>query len=299
MCRSLESGYVDRAMPAGQVTKNCHYISRFLTRPWERDQRRFRVYNFERSNFENGFSASFFSEEGLNEQHVETWLDHTLERPLSNCRRKLAKGQLDALEDWSFYRAATLMLWLQGIRVRSLHNDDARRSLAILASCDVAETDQLVVSIRDEYDLALVRTIRVGDEVAPLFFPSTGIFPFSFVDSGCLSGWSVGLGLPLDLMSAVVAVPRNGTGIRDISRVPASIANFSVGTSAARNVVVPPIVLEGIGEAEIARNLEKQRVLNDNISSNVAEAKDLVISAFDVGGLAAPRDGAGRIPPRP
>jgi hypothetical protein len=284
-------------MPAGQVTKNCHYISKSLTRPWEADQRRLRFYDFETGRFATGFAASLFAGESLNPQHVETWLDKTIEGPLSICRRKLAAGETNALEEWSFYRAATLMLWLQGTRVKSVGDHDARRSLENLASRSIEETDQLVVAMREEYDLALVTTVGKNGMLAPLFFPSSGIFPITYPDTGCVSGHSIALGLPLDMWSALVALPRDQAGVRDVSRIPGSISNLSVGVANARKVVVPPLLLQQQPEDDVARVLRELREGGSSLLAMVKDAKRLVEDAFDEVGIEPARDGTGRIPP--
>jgi len=278
-----------RAVPSGQVTKNCHYISKTLTRPWEADQRRLRFYDFDTGRFATGFAASLFAEDGLNPQYVETWLDRTIEGPLSICRRKLAAGETNALEEWPFYRAATLMLWLQGTRVKSIGDHDARRSLEDLASRTIDETDQLVVAMSEEYDLALATTVGKDGMLAPLFFPSSGIFPITYPDSGCVSGYTVALGLPLDMWSALVALPRDQGGNRDVSRIPGSMSNLSVGVANARRVVVPPLLMEQQLEEDVARILRELRNASCSLLALVKDAKRLVEDAFDEVGIEPPR----------
>jgi hypothetical protein len=284
-------------MPTGQVTKNCHYISRMLTRPWEAAQRRLHFYDFDAGAWNHEPSRGLFAEDGLNPQHVETWLDRTIEGPLSVCRQRLASGDTGALEEWGFYRAATLMLWLQGIRVKSVADHDARRSLEHLATRRTEEIDQLVVAIREEYDLALVTTVGNAGKFAPLFFPSTGIFPLTYPDTGCLSRNTVALGLPLDLWSALVSLPRDNAGVRDLSRLPASLSNLSIGVSNAREVVTPPIVLEQHSQATMARLLVEQRQANAFLLELVKDSRRLVAEAFETTGLEPPDDGTGRLPP--
>jgi hypothetical protein len=284
-------------VPSGQVTKNCHYVSKSLTRPWEGDQRRLRFYDFDTGRFATGLAASLFAEDGLNPQYVETWLDRTIEAPLSICRRKLAAGEMNALEEWPFYCAATLMLWLQGTRVKSVGDHDVRRSLESLASRTMEETDQLVVAIREEYDLTLATTVGKDGMLAPLFFPSSGLFPITYPDSGCASGHTVALGLPLDMWSALIALPRDQSGSRDVSRIPGSLANLSVGVANARKVVVPPLLMEQQPEADIARTLRELREGSCSLLALVKGAKRLVEDAFEEVGVQPPRDGTGRIPP--
>jgi hypothetical protein len=61
-----------------QITKNCHFISRFLTAPWEfddqRGQRQLHYYDFDTDNFEQYSSKNLFAERDLNSPRVETWL---------------------------------------------------------------------------------------------------------------------------------------------------------------------------------------------------------------------------------
>lgn len=285
-------------MPAGQITKNCHYISRSLTRPWEAEQRRLHFFDFETGWWNDGASRTLFAGDGLNEQHVESWLDRIIEGPLSLCRKKLNAGETNALEDWGFYRAATLMLWLQGMRIRSVSDDDARRSLDQLATRSIDETDQLVLAMRAEYDLALATTVAKDGMIAPLYFPSSGLFPVTYPDSGCISGHTVALALPLDMLHAIVALPCESVGKRDISRIPASLSNLSVGIANASKVVVPPVLLQDREQDDVARILRELRVENDKLLGLVKDSKRLVGDAFETMGLVPPLDGTGRFPPR-
>ena len=58
-----------------QDTKNCQFISRFVTRPWEHGQRMLTFYNFETGEIETQSSMSLFARDGLNTQDVEGWLN--------------------------------------------------------------------------------------------------------------------------------------------------------------------------------------------------------------------------------
>jgi hypothetical protein len=145
--------------------------------------------------------------------------------------------------------------------------------------------------------LALAITVGKDGMRAPLFFPSSGIFPITYPDSGCVSGHTVALGLPLDMWSALIALPRDQAGIRDVSRIPGSLSNLSVGVANARKVVVPALLLEQQPETEVAKILCELREGSLSLLALVKDAKRLVEDAFDEVGLQAPRDGTGRIPP--
>lgn len=285
-------------MPAGQVTINCHYITKSLTKPWEREGRRLRFYDFSTRRFCNGFAASLFAASHLNTQAVETWLDQTIEAPLNICRRQyLQAGRMDALEEWNFYRAASLMLWLQGIRVRAVADHDARRDLETLALRPMNEVDQLVMAIRAEFDLTLITTVKVADRWAPLFFPSSGTFPITYPDAGCVSGHAIALGLPLDWWCALVAIPKERPQGRDLSRLPSSIANLSIGVADATKVLLHSS-LDGVPESEILAALDAQRILNTSVLGLVGEIRDLVLGGFSEAGIQPGRDAAGRVVPQ-
>lgn len=280
-----------------QVTKTCHYITRSLTRPWEGDQRRLHFFDFDTGDFSYAPSATMFAENEINSQGVETWLDKTIENPLGACRKRLAAADPGALTDWKFYRAAALMLWLQGLRVRSISDQDARTALENLAKAPIEEIDQLVASIREEYDLCLVTTVADGEKIAPLYVPFSGTFQITFPDKGCLSGHAIGLGLPVDIHCALLVTPVQRHGAADTSRVPSSISNCSVGTSLARRVVVPPAVFDAYSEETLRTKLLDLRRGNDSLVSAVHEKQELVVEMFATTGLTVSRDGAGRVLP--
>ncbi|HVV50787.1 MAG TPA: hypothetical protein VHO06_14070 [Polyangia bacterium] len=85
-----------------QITRNCHYISRFLTEPWEFDdehgQRQLHYYDFDTDAFDNFSSKNLFAEKDLNSPQVETWLKETLETPLGAVRPRLTAADPSALD---------------------------------------------------------------------------------------------------------------------------------------------------------------------------------------------------------
>lgn len=277
-----------------QVTKNCHFISRFLTKPWELQNRQLWYYDFELDEFRTRSSRSLFAADEINTQRVEDWLKRLIEDPLANVRPKLAAGDASALDDWRFFRAAALMVWMQGGRSKSVRDEDTRRRLDELASQDDAYIDQLVALIQQDYSLQVVFTVADGQLFAPLFFPSTGIFPIVFKDGACISGNSFGLGVPLDVHCSLVATPTD-EGTQDLSRLPSSIANYSVGPDRATRVVIAPGVQTSGSEEDLRQNLKFLRKLGSELVANASEARSVVLNAFDVTGLRPEEDGAGRL----
>src|SRR3569623_90256 len=281
--------------PQRQITKNCHYISRFLTKPWEGKERKLLYYDFQSESFDKSPSLTLFAEDQINSQEVETWLRDVIETPLGCVRPRLASGDPKALDDWKFFRAAVLMVWLQGTRYHSVVDEEVRQDMGALAAMPPAELDRLVVEIKNDLDLRLISTVSHGTKFAPLFVPSSGLFQFTFPDTGCISGHSIGIGLPLDLRCALVLMPADKAGRADLSLLPASIANYSIGTSQSRLVVLPPDLLGVMSEREAARVLIEQRQLADSLYADDQKLRQTVSGMFSTMGIGLATDRTGRI----
>jgi hypothetical protein len=235
-----------------QGTHTCHYVSRLLTTPWEGAQRFLRYYDFDTNEFELRSSRSLFAADDINSATAERWLHRVVENPLGRIRHRIANGDLEPLEkNWSCYRAAVLVVLLQGGRVSTIVDEDARRHLDVLASMPENELNGLVNEAMRRFDLRVVHTVWNPDETgfAPLYMPSTGLFPLLVRDRGCLSGHSYGFGIPISLTCALVVTPAEQHGRLELSRTRAMLWWSSIGTSNARRVVVMPGLYEQQGEA--------------------------------------------------
>jgi hypothetical protein len=284
-----------------QETHNCHYISRLLTKPWEYGQRMLRFYDFETDRFGSKSSRSMFAGERLNTPNVERWLKDYVEDPLGAIRARIANGDVFPLEnDWACHRAALLMVWLQGGRPTTLREQTAREWLESLARMPEAELNGLVMLMREDHDLRLIHTVAspTGDGFAPLYFPSTGLFPFLVRDPGCLSGWSFALGLPIDVHCALLVTPTERHVELDLAAVRGMLASWSIGLSRALRVVIAPALYDQEGEGRLRALLHELRRTNDHLVDLVQQCRQLVASAFAEFGLEPQHDGAGRIPPR-
>lgn len=284
------------------VTKNCHYISRFLTSRWEEEAspqgRMLAYFDFGSRQFARASSRRLYAEESINSQAVETWLSKVVESPFGECRARLSAADPTALARPEAIRAAMLLIWLQGARVSSIDDLDSRRHLDSLASMPIEDVDWLVAEIGKHYRLASVTTGPEPDgAVAPLFVPSTGVFSIVAKDSGCQSGHSFVLALPIDLNCALIAIPQDRAGTVDLTDLPRQVSNYSVGTSTSRRVVLLPSLLTGYSEAELADRLTALRQVNDLLRAKVEEGREIVVGAYASQGLDAPRDQVGRIPP--
>jgi len=279
----------------GSEPKNCHYVTQSLTVPWEAEQRVLRYFDFDTEKFEAKPSKHLFADERINSPSVEAWLSKLVETPLGIQRRRVADGDMQALESWRYYRAAMLMVWLQGTRVSALRDLDSRDHLERLAKQPIEQTDQLVWLFRQEYELARVTTIRNEAGIAPLFFPGGGIFPVLFRDGGCLSGWATAFALPVALHCALLVLPLDADGRRDLDEVPSRLANFSVGTSKTRKVVIAPAAFKRNTEDQLREQLLRTRARNDALFENARAAKQCVIDMCSFTGLVPIFDGADRM----
>jgi hypothetical protein len=77
--------------------------------------------------------------------------------------------------------------------------------------------------------------------------------------------------------------------------MPPAISNFSIGSSAARRVVVPPALFKSIAEDDLRALMTEQRRNNDQLLGNVRELRHLIGEAFDTSGLIPERDRSGRV----
>jgi hypothetical protein len=218
--------------PSAQITRNCHFILRSLTKRWEQKDRFLLYYDFETGRFRTRSSQSLFAAEDLNSPEVERWL-HVLEDPLGAIRPRLVAGDANALDEWPFQRAVLLMLWLQGARSQTVRDAEAKRKLEWLARIPAAELDALTAGLRGEFDLQLAFTVAEGDRIAPLFVPSTGS---SRACSRTLAArpptrWRPAAARPSRRRPRDALVGRR----RRLARLPSSLANASIGGALARD----------------------------------------------------------------
>ena len=279
-------------------TKNCHYVSRFLTDPWQIDDHRYlQYYDFERDRFGRMSSRTLFAADGINSPTVETWLRDMVETPLASVRERLVQGDRAVLQtEWRLYRSAVLMLWLQGFRIDSVDATDARHELEEFASLPADHLDALVMKVQEDMDLRLVFTAAVaGGLYAPLFMPSAGIFQFVVCDEACVSGHSIGFGLPLSTRCALVVTPADRGGQTDLSLLSASLSNFSMGTAPAKRIVIHPGVIASMGQEKLRRSFKEQRALNDETLAGIHKTRALIREAFARVGIRPRVDRTGRL----
>lgn len=278
-----------------RIARNCRQISRFLTGPWENKEGKLFCYDFDDHAFAWSTRQALFAGEEPESSEVQRWLAETIEGPLSAIRPRLAGEDPTALDDRKFFKAAVLMLWLQGGWFDFAVAEDVRQDMSKLAALPAGELDDLVASIKDGMALRLVFTTSANNSMAPIFVPSFGIFPFTFPDPCCVSENSIGIGLPLDLHCALALLPSDKGGDADLSPLTPSISNSSIGSAESRRVILPPHLLGAMAESDAAAILEDQREQSESRVADARETRRAILETFARVGVRTQLDRTGRI----
>jgi len=236
---------------------NCHFVSRFLTKPWEFGQRQLWYYDFDRKQIEIKSSKTLFAQAGRNTAEIEGRLNELIETPISNAITTLVpSGAIDNVEiqEWPFFRALNLLLLLQGSRASE--KESHRSKLEHTLSWDEATLDQLVHACQQAHMIVGLR----GHPGAPFCYPSHVFFAIPILQpSGSFTAIYV---IPLTEYFAVAKVPRDVNMDDTFQTITCHkggyVSNSSVGTTASR-VIIHPSVIEAHGAATAARMIEGAR----------------------------------------
>lgn len=215
---------------------NCHFVSRFLTRPWEYGQRQLSYFDFDEGLVRSCSSRRLFAVIGANTAEVEARLNQVVETPISAAIARLVDTQVEPEEllEWPLFRALSLLLMLQPLRSSGL-GERAERLEKTITRTD-AELDELARAAQVSYQLGRI-TVRND---APLLYPAAGFFPLvARRDDGV---YGTAIAIPVGGRHVFIAVPRSmdwGSSTPQWSANGARfVANASVGTSS--RVAIPP-----------------------------------------------------------
>lgn len=246
-----------------QITKNNHYVPRFLTKPWERANRKLRLYNFETNAFESADSKTCFSAREVYPQEIEQFLNRVIESPMNDMLPLVQRGE-DALRQERYYRAATLLVAIQRTRSKATTDEVFLQKLIELSRMPQQFLDGL--GVEQGHGLSIV-SAREGSR--SLLFPSTG----SFVLLGNDLQWNgqpiAGWGIPIDLKRALVSYDlglesdsstKEGIRYAVESVCPTLLEQWSVGTDTSTKVVIPPEFKDS--EEELVALLSERRRAN-------------------------------------
>lgn len=235
---------------------NCHFVSRFLTKPWEFGQRQLWYYDFESKQIRKKSSKKLFAQVGRNTAETEKRLNELIETPISNAITTLVPREaIDNVEirEWRLFRALVLLLLLQCSRVSE--KGSRHSQLGEMLSWDETTLDQLVLACQ-QTDMIVGLG---GHPEAPFCYPSHGLFALPIRQPS--GSFSTIYAIPLTEYFAVARVPRD-VNMNDIFQKTTCqggyLSNSSVGTTASK-VIIHPSAIEAYGVATTARMIEDAR----------------------------------------
>jgi hypothetical protein len=251
---------------------NSHFVSRFLTQPWEHGQRKLWYYDFAADSLGHKSSRTLFSREDVHSSEFEQAFNRFVETPLSKARAELtaSAGTVSPQLEWPLFRALSLLLLLQPFR--ATESLEGPETLEQTLSRPEKELDGLAHAIGDRY-----RLIRITvSPQAPLCYPSDGWFPVAGVPAG--RACPFGVAIPISERHAFVGVRKsvqpaqtehwtiNGAGY---------VSNCSVGYRGPR-VVVHPAVVGALSQEAIVAAIRSAR---EGVERGVALCTELATIA--------------------
>jgi len=269
--------------------KNCHYISRFLTKPWETDDRDLVYYDFRSDRIQRRSSRNLFARDGLNDPKTERLLNRLMETPVGAQRQSIVAGKAD-LDDWRAYRAIALLLMLQPPRSSAaLEPADHGERLAEVLRLPDSELDQLILLWLDKHHL--VRYAVPASE--RLFFPSTGVFALPVTDSVKAGHYDFAFAVPIHprVFIAYVSETADVDGVAKHATEGMFHAAASVGLHSDL-VLIPPTLLASNSEENLRRGVRSWRENSRALVANLVKAQALMSHAHQRFGVKLDTDAA-------
>jgi hypothetical protein len=254
---------------------NDHYISRFLTKPWEVGQRQLWFYDFKTDSFGRRSSESLFAEDGLHSQETGDRLNELIETPVSLHRAETVNG--DGIltipgKNWKVFRALVALIRLQPQRHLDKEGAERRFTLDDMIGQGENFLDGLAAKTQEEYTLIAV-TLRDG--AFQMSFTDAVYFPIPMVGSEPV------LAMPLT-PGHFIALPRKGyqkSSLEEWLRSDSSISAFSIGLGgSAQRVIVPPGLQPSIKEEpdNVRKMLRELRSSCREIFNTIGQANAMV-----------------------
>lgn len=255
------------AKQADKVRKS-HYVSRFLTRPWEQERRRLHYYDFARKRFESQGSRSLFREQKGYRGKVEKALNDLIENPLASLLATASGERLEILEAqqrWSVYRSLVALILTQSVRHDDLNNvSSVAHELPGLLAKGEGYLDELAQAHARRASLYIV-PVKPPEH---LFYPEVGLFGVAH-PSIVLPAFALPLSPQLAAVSLRGPVPR-ATAEQVLGDSKLMMA-LSVGLSVNRRVVVPVAPVGAHEEAELRTALEGYRMCAARYSERIMQ----------------------------
>jgi hypothetical protein len=266
-------------------TMNCHFVSQFLTKPWEFGERQLYFYDRRHLELQQKSSRNLFARKGLNSAETEHRLNKLIETPLRRAIAELTepgKCEKRALDDWTVFRALVLLFPFQGLRVAN--RLESPQDLAGLCAWPDEKVDEYAWASKQVRKFITVRS----HDGCPFFYPALGYFiiPLAHAPTELPGAITV----PLTARWAIASVPADVDDEqvrRLLSQGDGAVAsNASVGTNADQ-VVVHPAIIKHSNWTDVRQHIEEMQANNLTLLQAVVDFNRTAVAAFAEAGLEA------------
>jgi hypothetical protein len=227
---------------------NDHYISRFLTGPWEDDpkRRKLHYYDFASGTFPRPVSSkNLFAAAGLHSKTTGDRLNQLIESPVSKYRTALLAGNSNAWnqpsQDWTLFRALVALIRLQPQRLLDRYSPGERAyTLDEMITKGESLLDFIATETQKEHVLIQV---ELPSSHSPLYFTEGVYFPIP------LMGTAPILAVPVTPRIFIATPEKDYDFANDLThwlRMPGAPSAFSIGlggvagVESANKVIIPP-----------------------------------------------------------
>jgi hypothetical protein len=263
--------------------KNCHYVTRGLTKPWEVDQRQLWFYDFEKDEVRQLSSKSLFAGDGLLTKHGELRFKQLIEDPLIQLREMVFKDPTVSQFDWKLFRAALLYFMGQTQRFQvAITGSDSDGKLETFLQKDDSYYDQLALAAQQKYKI-----VGVGiPDSQRLFFTQAGFFAFFFLDPSMPYGFSSGFAVPLTPHWGLAMI-RTDVDIKCFDELQLrTIPSYSIGFGEhSKQVVIPPDIREHNDDQTIKLHMKEKRAQSKQMTADFLKMKGMVDQMYAIAGL--------------
>lgn len=247
---------------------NCHYVSRFLTKPWETQGRQLTYFDFSTGKIDSCSSEYLFSRENSNTADQENFLNRFIETPLGEIQ-KIADGDLKNLK-WRVFRAMYLLFMYQAPRYFGSQGVEFADFYEFLFSVSEASLDGYISEVAKDFSI-MKWTIPSREEI---FFPELGVFPIP-VKTIHPSIIDFALCIPVTTKTILALTPNSAdkTHIENIINSEQVMMSFSIGiVDFTDKVVIPPNFIAVFPESDLIQGILKSREKCSEYMSEIVKA---------------------------
>lgn len=267
------------------ATENNHFISRFLTKPWEFSERRLRYFEFDSGKFDWDSSDNVFAKEKIYSQKIEDFLNKYVETPFSKFRNSIVGNPDNSIiRQYNVLRAIYLMHSLQALRVSAISSLEARSYLETLAEKDEPWINGLVEAMRPKSQIMVINPLPREF----LCVPDIGFFCMWLKDKACVTGHSIGWFIPMHPQFAlgILSDTVDQDYLAFLRKQPGLISAASTSFSPeVKRLVLPEDVYQHYDKIDLAQRLMERRRLQQENNKLHLEIRENVKKMYAMAGL--------------